>query len=82
MMFTSASTMPARVLPMLATRSEPFDDEHCLFEIKHDGVRAMSSIQNGRLRVWGREGVDYTDRYPELQSAAASSLPRIVASAW
>jgi ATP-dependent DNA ligase len=53
-------------LPMLATSATPFDDPACRFETKWDGVRAMAAIANGSWRLWGREGTDYTERYPEL----------------
>jgi bifunctional non-homologous end joining protein LigD len=53
---------------MLASTSAPFDDAAWIFEIKWDGVRAMASIENDTWRLWGKEGTDYTDRYPELES--------------
>jgi hypothetical protein len=46
------SAMPRRLLPMLATSSAPFDDPACLFEVKWDGVRAMSAITTDSLRLW------------------------------
>src|SRR3954471_5124395 len=55
-----------RLLPMLATASEPFDDDGCLFEVKWDGVRALAAVEPGGVRLWGREGAEYTGRYPEL----------------
>jgi len=62
-----AAQLPRRILPMLVTSSAPFDDSRCLFEIKWDGVRVMASIAKGTWHVWGRECVDYTERYPELE---------------
>jgi ATP-dependent DNA ligase len=53
---------------MLATSSPPFDDPSWRFEIKWDGVRALAAVANGSWRLWGREGVVYTERYPELES--------------
>ena len=55
------------VLPMLSTSAKPFDDPGCVFDVKWDGVRALASVEGKRLRLWGREAVDYTDRYPELE---------------
>lgn len=53
---------------MLATSTAPFDDSSCLFEIKWDGVRALTAVEYGKVTAWGREGVDYTSRYPELEA--------------
>ena len=53
-------------LPMLATPGQPFDSEDYLFEVKWDGVRALAAVEQGSWSVWGRHGVDYTARYPEL----------------
>src|SRR5262245_5389196 len=50
---------------MLATRSQPFDEDAYFFETNWGGVRAMARGSEGRWRVWGREGVDYTPRHPE-----------------
>jgi ATP-dependent DNA ligase len=55
------------VLPMLSTSAKPFDDCGCVFETKWDGIRALASVDGKRLRLWGREAVDYGDRYPELE---------------
>jgi len=63
----------ARILPMLATSAEPFDDPGWLFETKHDGVRALMSIEHDHVRVWGRDGQSYDGRYPELDELR--SLP-------
>jgi len=52
--------------PMLATPAAPFDAEDYLFEVKWDGVRALAAVAEGRWRLWGRTGSDYTERYPEL----------------
>ena len=51
---------------MLATSAAPFDNPAYLFETKWDGVRGMVAKADGRLRIWGRDGQDYTPRYPEL----------------
>jgi bifunctional non-homologous end joining protein LigD len=62
-----------RLLPMLATAAEPFDAPEYSFEIKWDGVRALAAIEPGGWSLWGRDGVDYTPRYPEL--AVLQGLP-------
>jgi DNA ligase D-like protein (predicted ligase) len=53
--------------PMLAVSGQPFDSDEYLFEVKWDGVRALAAVEAGRWRLWGREGADYTTRYPELE---------------
>src|ERR1700730_490423 len=70
------SSMPSKVEPMLATISDhAFSDPNWLFEIKWDGVRAMARIENGDLALRSRNGVDITQRYPEL-----ASLPEALAA--
>ena len=61
------------LLPMLATAAAPFDAAAYLFEVKWDGVRALAAVEDGRWRLWGRTGADYTARYPEL--AVLGRLP-------
>jgi ATP-dependent DNA ligase len=66
--------MLPRLLPMLAVPSAPFDSPDYLFEIKWDGVRALLASDGDGWRLWGRGGVDYTLRYPELD-VLCSALP-------
>ena len=64
--------MMESVAPMLAvTVREPFDAADHLFEIKWDGIRALSGRDEDGWRLWGREGADYRPRYPELAMLAA-----------
>jgi bifunctional non-homologous end joining protein LigD len=58
---------------MLATASAPFDAEEYSFEVKWDGVRALAAVAQNHWCLWGRHGVDYTARYPEL--AVLARLP-------
>src|SRR5580700_9256427 len=62
-----------RPLPMLATAAAPFDSAEYAFEVKWDGVRALAAVEQGCWSLWGRGGVDYTTRYPEL--AVLGRLP-------
>jgi ATP-dependent DNA ligase len=55
------------VLPMLAVPSMPFDSTDFWFEFKWDGIRGLLAVEAGHVRLWGRGGADYTDRYPDLQ---------------
>lgn len=60
------------IAPMLAMASEPFDSPAYSFEVKWDGVRTLAAVEQGpSWRLWGRDGADYTPRYPELASLAA-----------
>ena len=58
--------MLPRVLPMLAVPAAPFDSPEYSFEIKWDGIRALAAVETTAWRLWGRQRVDYTARYPEL----------------
>src|SRR4029077_9350883 len=63
---TSEVRMRDRLLPMLATRGEPFDSPEHLFEVKWNGVRALAANEGKAPRIWGRDLADYGGRYPEL----------------
>jgi DNA ligase D-like protein (predicted ligase) len=58
--------LAAKIRPMLAGSSEPFDADDFLFEIKWDGIRALAFFGRGVARVQGRKLVDTTERYPEI----------------
>jgi bifunctional non-homologous end joining protein LigD len=59
--------MPAAVHPMLATSVETaFDDPEWLFEIKWDGYRAVSFLQDGKVRLVSRNQNELTGEFPEL----------------
>ena len=55
---------------MLATMGEPFDDERYWFEVKWDGVRAITYVEENRYHIFSRPGNDITHRYPELKELA------------
>ncbi len=59
---------------MLAVAGRPFDSEEHFFEFKWDGYRAGAMIENGRVRLMSRNGLDLAGRYPGL--AALGRLPR------
>lgn len=61
--------MPTAITPMLASLSEePFNDPNWLFEIKWDGYRAVSFIEDGNVRLVSRNHNDLTPRFRELES--------------
>ncbi len=61
-------SMPTAIHPMLATSvEEPFDDSEWLFEIKWDGYRAVSFLQDGKVRLVSRNQNELTGEFPELR---------------
>ncbi len=63
--------MPTTIHPMLAESvDKPFDGGDWLFEIKWDGYRAVTFIENGKVRLVSRNQNDLTGRYPELKDMA------------
>ncbi len=59
--------MPEHVKPMLArTGSLPADERGWVFEIKWDGVRALTYSTPGELRLESRNLNEITGQYPEL----------------
>jgi bifunctional non-homologous end joining protein LigD len=60
--------MPSRLAPMLAvSMDQPFSDPAWLFEIKWDGVRALTWVTDGRVEMRSRTGRVITRQYPELE---------------
>ena len=56
---------------MLATAGKlPPDDDAFAYEIKWDGVRAVSYIRDGHMHVESRNLNDITNRYPEIHGMA------------
>jgi bifunctional non-homologous end joining protein LigD len=64
------------MLPMPA--AEPFDSHDYCFDVAWDGIRALASIEGGQVRLWGRDLVDLTDRYPEVAALAQLSPPETI----
>src|SRR5262249_30434517 len=62
---------PARSQPlMLATLEErPFSSPEWIFEIKYDGVRVLAERNGDTVELYGRNGTQITNRYPELTEA-------------
>ncbi|HVR47626.1 MAG TPA: non-homologous end-joining DNA ligase [Candidatus Binatia bacterium] len=66
---------------MLATLvDKPFDDPEWLFEIKWDGYRALCTIDDAKLSLVSRNGLDMLARFPDLAelSTAFASVPVMV----
>ena len=61
------SPMPASITPMLATLANvPPSGQGWLYEIKWDGVRAISFIEDNHVRMFSRTGKRCDQQYPEL----------------
>jgi bifunctional non-homologous end joining protein LigD len=61
--------MPKSLEPMKAQLVEkPFDDDRWLFEVKWDGIRLISFIDEGKVRLQTRAGRTVDDEYPQLQA--------------
>lgn len=76
-----AAPLPQRLAPQLATLAEtpPHDLSEWQWELKFDGYRMLTRIHAGSVRLFTRNGIDWTDRMPAL-TAALANLP--VKSAW
>jgi bifunctional non-homologous end joining protein LigD len=58
--------------PQLASPvDQPPEGKHWIHEIKHDGYRSQILIERGQVRVFSRNGHDWSDRYPSIIRAAA-----------
>ena len=63
--------MPKSMKPQLATQIDdpPRDDGGWLHEIKLDGYRTIAMIEQGKVRLLTRTGIDWTDKYGVLADA-------------
>lgn len=56
--------------PQLAQlRSHPPQGDAWLHEVKWDGYRLLTTIKDGQVRLWSRNGVPYNERAPEIVQA-------------
>ncbi len=66
-------TPPTRIRPMLATSvDKPFDRPGWYFETKWDGYRAIAEIVRGKVRLYSRHQIDFTQKYSPITDALAS----------
>jgi bifunctional non-homologous end joining protein LigD len=55
------------VEPMLAKPADKLPASgDSVYEVKWDGIRALISLDEGQLRIYGRNGMDFTKQFPEL----------------
>jgi bifunctional non-homologous end joining protein LigD len=65
--------MPKGLAPMRAVSGElppERDDDQWAYEIKWDGMRALGFCDRGQIRLQSANGIDATDRFPELAALA------------
>ena len=52
-------------------------------ELKHDGYRLQIPVRDGRVRLYTRNGADWTKRYPRIvEEAARLREPIIIDAEW
>jgi bifunctional non-homologous end joining protein LigD len=69
------SRMPQFIPPQLCqTVTRPPSAKGWLHEIKFDGYRIQMRIENGKVSLRTRKGLDWTEKFPAI-AKAASSLP-------
>ena len=56
---------------MLAMLGQSFDSDEHFFEFKWDGIRTQVIVEPAGVRLMSRNGIDITDRYPELEGLSA-----------
>jgi bifunctional non-homologous end joining protein LigD len=64
------SAMPENVKPMLATLvDEPFDNDEWIYEIKWDGYRAFSYLNNGKTDIRSRNNLNFNKQFQPIADA-------------
>lgn len=59
--------------PMLLERAaQPFADGRWLYQVKWDGVRNLTLVEDGRVRHWSRRLRDRSALYPELDGLSVA----------
>jgi len=67
---------PGMIEPCIPTRAtKPPVGPQWIHEIKHDGYRLIARKRDGRVRLFTRNGFDWTDRYPRIREAVAALVP-------
>ena len=70
------AALPDFVEPALATlKPKAPSGERWVHEIKFDGYRLQARIENGKVRLLTRSGLDWTDRFGDQVAAAFTGLP-------
>jgi bifunctional non-homologous end joining protein LigD len=67
------AAVPDKLTPQLATLVDTPPSGNWLYEIKFDGYRIMTRIVDGEVRLFTRNGHDWTERLP-LQAKALTAM--------
>src|SRR5215211_973300 len=62
----------------MSTDALPHNDDAWAFEMKWDGMRALVTVERGRVHAVSRQGNDATARFPELEDLADTFADRDV----
>lgn len=65
----SSAALPDQFAPQLATLVDHAPDGDWVYEIKFDGYRILARIRGGEVRLFTRNGRDWTDRLPRQAKA-------------
>ncbi len=65
----AAADLPEHFTPQLATLVDRAPEGDWLYEIKFDGYRMLTRIRDGEVRLFTRNGHDWTDRLPRQAKA-------------
>ena len=67
------------IKPMLARETDKaFDDADWIYEIKWDGYRAISEINNGDVKLYSRNGLPFNNNYPVVTNALKKIKQQVV----
>src|ERR1700733_11165079 len=67
---------PGMIEPCIPTRaSKPPVGPQWIHEIKQDGYRLIARKRDGRVRLFTRNGFDWSGRYPRISAAVAGLAP-------
>ncbi len=73
------SAMPDFIAPQLCeTRGRPPAADGWIHEIKFDGYRIQTRIENGNVTLKTRKGLDWTAKYPAIATSAAELPDAII----
>ncbi|WP_315126693.1 DNA ligase D [Comamonas antarctica] len=66
------AALPATLAPQLATLVDSVPDGHWIVESKFDGYRVLVRIEGDDIRIFTRNGNDWTDKFKPLAEAVAA----------
>lgn len=73
--YTESEMLPVFQPLPLVRRPKPFSHPDWVYEVKHDGFRALAYVQRGRVRLVSRNGHEFSS-FAELADGMARELTR------